>query len=59
MELIKNKLLVSGAGLASVEFVHMVVPSPEFIGEIGKLVIQLAIGIVTMIRLIKEGKKMK
>lgn len=59
MDYIKNKLLTSGIGLMSIESVHLLVPSPDFIGEVGKLVIQLAIGVVTLIKLLKDNRPKK
>lgn len=54
---LKDKLITSGIGLMSIEGVEKLLPSPEIIGEVGKLLIQLAIGIVTLLRILRDNKK--
>lgn len=53
----KGKMVASGLGLASVEAVSMM--PIESIETIGKLLIQLAIGIVTLWKVIKTPKPKK
>lgn len=56
-----NKLasiILASASIGGVEAVQSI-PSPDQITEIGKLLIQLAIGIITIWKFISEMKKAK
>lgn len=57
MNELKDKMITSGIGLMSIEGVQVLIPSPEMVGEIGKLLIQLAIGVVTIIRILRDSRK--
>lgn len=56
-----NKILTIFLGSASIGSVEAVnaIPTPDQLAEIGKLLIQLAIGIITIWKFISEMKKAK
>jgi hypothetical protein len=50
-------LLTAGLGAGAVEITPVVIPSTDTIELLGQLLIQLAIGIATIWRIIKKPKK--
>lgn len=52
-----STITTAAVGVGSIQIAEAILPSPEHIEIIGKLLIQLAIGVATLFRLLREKRR--